>query len=126
MAPGLYRPDGPLPTGGDWKSIVVFGRGDSLDAAPVSMPADPANRLPPVETPLEPRTAKAVGTPDVLMREFHAGLSGFALAVYAIFLAFVVGWVGSLALAARQIGRLAPALAEAGPKRRSRQRFVLG
>ena len=60
VAPGLYRPDGPLPTGGDWKSIVVFGRGDVLDAAPVSMPADPSYRLPPVDTPLEPRAAKAV------------------------------------------------------------------
>jgi hypothetical protein len=127
VSPGVYRADGPLPTGGDWKSIVVYGRGDVLDAAALAMPADPAYRLAPVETPLEPRTTRAVGTPDVLMREFHAGLSGFALAVYAIFLAFVGAWVASLALGAQRIGRLAAAGSDQrAPKRARRRRLALG
>jgi hypothetical protein len=105
VAPGVYRADEPLPTGGDWKSIAVYGRGDVLDAVPISMPADAAYRLSPDEAPVEPRTARAVGTADVLMREFHGGSSRFGLAVYAVFLGFVAAWVASLALAARQIGR---------------------
>jgi hypothetical protein len=125
VSPGVYRADGPLPTGGDWKSIVVYGRGDVLDAAPLALPADPAYRLQPVEVPLQPRTTTAVGTPDVLMREFHAGLGGFALAVYAIFLAFVAAWVGSLGLAAQRIGRLAPATSKEPSARTARRRVAL-
>jgi hypothetical protein len=119
VGPGVYRADGPLPAGGSWKSIAVFGRGDVLDAAPVAMPGDPQYRLQAIEPPTQPRTAAAVGTPEVLMREFHSGLSPFALAVYTIFLGFIGAWVGSLALAAHRLGRLAAPEVE---RRRARSR----
>jgi hypothetical protein len=52
-------------------------------------------------------------------------LGGFALAVYAIFLAFVAAWVGSLGLAAQRIGRLAPATSKEPSARTARRRVAL-
>ena len=119
VAPGRFRSDGPLPSGDGWKSIVVIGRGDMLDAAPVSLPADFETKAPAV-TPStgSPREEPAVGTPQLLMREFHGGRDPFAVSVFAIFLGFVLAWLVSLGLGAAALS----------PRRRPRSaasRFAL-
>lgn len=120
VAPGRFRSDGPLPTGDGWKSIVVIGRGDMLDAAPVSLPADFQAREPAVTPQVgTPRAEAAVGTPQLLMREFHGSKDPFAVAIFAMFVGFALAWVISLGLAAAGLrpGR--------GP-RRAASRFALG
>ena len=106
-APGRYRADGPIPTGGDWKSIVIVCRGDVLAAVPVSMPADRASSLAPIAAPTEPRTAQFVPGNQLLMREFHGGLSPIGVVATALFIAFVVSWLISLHLCAATLSTAA-------------------
>jgi hypothetical protein len=58
-ADGRYVIDGPVPTGGSWKSIVFVEKADAVAALPVSFPADPTYGLAAIPAPVgTPRTAR--------------------------------------------------------------------
>jgi hypothetical protein len=97
---GRYHADGPIPTGGDWKSIVILNRGDVLEAVPVAMPADRSYGLGLISPPGDGRSADFVPAQNLLMREFHGGLTPVGVIATTLFLAFIVAWVGAMFVAA--------------------------
>jgi hypothetical protein len=106
-SPGSYHAARPVPSGGNWKSLVLLERGDTVEAVPISMPADPVYGLPPVD-PGQGRTEAWAPASKYLMREFRSGVpwpAYFATAVFALMLA---AWTASLGLAYRAGGRAAP------------------
>jgi hypothetical protein len=121
--PGRYRAEGPIPTGGDWKSIVIVCRGDVLEAVPVAMPADRAYSLAPIAAPTEPRTAQFVTANRLLMREFHGGVSPIGVIATALFIGFVVSWLISLHLC---VAGLSTAAERVRPRLPAGRRPVLG
>jgi hypothetical protein len=86
---------------------VLLERGDTVEAVPISMPADPVYGLPPVD-PGQGRTEAWAPASKYLMREFRSGVpwpAYFATAVFALMLA---AWTASLGLGYRAGGRAAP------------------
>jgi hypothetical protein len=106
-APGRYRAEGVVPTGGSWKAIVYLARGRQLAALPIALPADPASGSQGV--PLEPvRQAAFEPAQLVLTSEAHGGPPWVAAAAYAVLLGLWTLWVGLLLIAYRAVGRRAP------------------
>lgn len=103
-APGEYRAEGVIPTGGNWKSLVILNRGDVVAAVPVAFPADPAYALAAIEPP-DMRTADLQPSSRFLMREFTGTVGPLAIIISALFVLIVFVWVASTALAFRAVGR---------------------
>ena len=124
---GTYHASGRVPTGGNWKSLVLLARGDTLEAVPIAMPADPVYGLPAIEPPAS-RTDTWAPAQKYLVREFRGGVPWPAYLLSAIFVAMVAAWAASLALAYREVGRIgAPSKAAEAPSigRRERRKRVL-
>jgi hypothetical protein len=103
-APGRYRAEGVVPTGGSWKAIVYLARGRQLAALPIALPADPAYGS--QGLPLEPvRQAAFEPAQLVLTSEAHGGPPWVAAAGYAALLGLWTLWVGLLLVAYRAVGR---------------------
>ena len=113
--PGQYRAEGTIPTGGNWKSLVILNRGDVVAAVPVAFPADPAYGLAAIEPP-DGRTADFQPSSKYLMRESSGGVGLLAIIISALFGLIVFVWVTSTALAFRAVGR------KLGPPPSSRRR----
>jgi len=103
-SPGHYQAQGVIPTGGNWKSLVVLHRGNVVEAVPVAMPADPAYHLSTIEPP-DARTMSFSPSSKYLMREFTGTVVWPAIVISALFGLTVLVWVVSTALAYRAVGR---------------------
>ena len=102
--PGQYRAEGIIPTGGNWKSLVILNRGDVVSAVPLAFPADPAYGLAAIDPP-DVRTADFQPSSVFLMREFKGTVGLLAIIITALFGLIVFAWVTSTALAFRAVGR---------------------
>ena len=89
-----------MPVFGHWKSLVMLGRGDVLEAVPVEMPADPSYGLPGIPPPAE-RQEQFVPASRLLMREAHGWTPLPALLAGTFFALFLVLWPMILGLAYR-------------------------
>jgi hypothetical protein len=118
-ADGLYRTSAPIPTEGNWKSLVRIQKGDSIVGMPIYMPADAA--IPAPEVPARATmTRDFVTDSEILQREQLDGVPGWTKAagygvVGAIVAAIVLmlGWI---------LTRLAATYAEGGAERREGER----
>ena len=117
---GTYISERALPAGGNWKVIVMLGKGSTVAAAPIVMPAEPDQGLNAIPL-LASRTATLNVAPLLLMRENHAGIPWVADVAYALFGTTVFAWLAGLALAAGRLGRLSRP-ARSAPKGRPRRR----
>jgi hypothetical protein len=123
-APGRYHADGVVPTGGNWKSLVMLERGDEVAAVPVAMVADPPYGLAEIPPP-DHRSAAFVPASRLLMREFKGGILWPAYLAIGLFTLMIVVWAASLALAYRAVGGSAFAVRLVRPvESRSRPRRV--
>jgi hypothetical protein len=113
--PGEYRALGIIPTGGNWKSLVVLNRGDVVEGVPLAFPADPAYGLVSIQPP-DSRTADFQPSSKFLMREFKGTVVLPAIIISVLFALIVFAWVTSTALAFRAVGR------KLGPPPSSRRR----
>ena len=117
-APGHYSTQGIVPTGGNWKSLVVLHRGNVVEAVPVAMPADPAFNLAPIEPP-DSRTQAFYPSSKYLMREFTGTIVWPAIVISSLFALTVLAWVTSTAIAYRAVGRkIGPAPTGKRPQQR--------
>jgi hypothetical protein len=111
VAPGRWVAAHPVPTGAAWKTVVLLGRGRTLAAIPVAIPADPALRLGAIPV-VAARTARFDPASSYLMRESHGGAQWPAVLAYAAWLTMVALWLalvagGAASLRARRpVGRL--------------------
>ncbi len=125
-SPGHYRAEGVVPTGGNWKSLIMLGRGDVVAAVPVAMPADPAYGLGEIPPP-DQRTAAFSPASSYLMREFRGGSPWPAYVATGAFIVIVLAWVAGLGLAFRAAGRLfepGPAALRRSRRKRTRPRVT--
>jgi hypothetical protein len=97
ISPGNYVSDGVVPVGGTWKSLVLLGHGDVLDAIPIAMPADPESGLPAID-PQPSRTLDVVPAEQLLMREVHSAAQWPFVVIVSLFALSVIAWCASLAL----------------------------
>jgi hypothetical protein len=109
-SPGHYATAGAVPTGGNWKSLVILHRGNVVEAVPVAMPPDPAFNLPAINPP-DSRTQAFQPSSKYLMREFTGTVVWPAVAISTLFALTVLAWVTTTAIAYRAVGR------QAGPPR---------
>jgi cation diffusion facilitator CzcD-associated flavoprotein CzcO len=116
-APGRYRATAPVPAGGGWKTLVLLGRGDVLEAVPVAMPPDFQYGLPQVQAPLTPRATAFVPASRLLTREAHGGPWWPAAPILAFFALMAVAWIAALAAAFARVSGAGP-----GPPRRGARR----
>lgn len=90
---GHYIIDGSIPTGGSWKTIVFLERGDTVAAAPVSLPADPAYGLAAIRMSTgSARTAQFEPSTAYLTRETHGGSALPAVLAYTTLATIGVTW----------------------------------
>jgi hypothetical protein len=102
--PGLFRAEGVIPTGGNWKSLVMLNRGNVVAAVPLAFPADPAYGLQQIDPP-ESRTLAFAPGSRYMMREFQGTVVWPAIVITALFVLIVATWVVSTAIAFRAVGR---------------------
>ncbi|HEX6491915.1 MAG TPA: hypothetical protein VF112_00305 [Candidatus Dormibacteraeota bacterium] len=113
-SPGHWEERTAVPTGGTWKTILLFGKGSLVMAAPVVMPSDPEYGQGAIS--LQPqRTEPMVAASKVLMRESHGGAAWPAVVAYSalglvtlIWLAVLVAGAVSLVRGGGPPGRPAP------------------
>jgi hypothetical protein len=90
---GRYVIDGPIPTGGSWKSIVFVEYGDAVAAVPVSFPADPTYGLAAIPAPVSSaRTEQFQPASAYLTRETHGGSALPAVLAYTTLAVIFVTW----------------------------------
>jgi hypothetical protein len=103
-SPGQWRSESPVITGGAWKTIAYFSKGDLVMALPVSMPGDLEYGQAPI--PLSPeRTGKFVAASKLLMREAHGGAAWPAIVAYSALGLVTLGWLSVIAAGAASISR---------------------
>ena len=118
-AGGTFHSQGTVPTGGNWKSLVVLHRGNVVEAVPVAFPADPAYHLAAIDPPAS-RTQAFHPSSRYLMREFTGTVVWPAIVISALFALTVLAWVTSTAVAYRAVGRTSEpsGVATQAPRRR--------
>jgi hypothetical protein len=115
-----YVIDGTIPTGGTWKSIVFFEKGDVVAAVPVSFPPDGAYGLAAIPPPVDhPRTGVFEPATSYLTRESHDGSALPAILAYTtlatIFVSWCIGVIGvGEAMRRRDTAHLLPGLLGGG------------
>jgi len=102
--PGQFRAEGVVPTGGNWKSLVILNRGNVVAAVPVAFPPDPPYGLQKIDPPASRTMAFAPGS-QYLMREFKGTVVWPAIVITGLFALILVTWVTSTAIAFRAVGR---------------------
>ena len=121
-APGHWVGETMVPVGGSWKSLVILGHGDVLEGVAVAMPAEADAGLPAIYPPAQPRTAAAVHSDQLFMREVHGAAAWPFVVVVTLFATAVITWAVSLAVATAAVGRGTGATAEVtGTRRRTAQ-----
>jgi hypothetical protein len=96
---GLYRTSAPIPTAGNWKSLVRIQKGDSIVGMPIYLPEDKA--IPAAEVPAKARmTREFVPDSEILQREQLDGVPGWTKAAgYAVVgsivaaIILMLGWI---------------------------------
>lgn len=92
-ADGRWVMDGPVPSGGSWKSIVFLEKGDVVAAIPVSFPADPTYGLAAIPPPVRSaRTATFAPATAYLTRESHGGTALPAVLAYTALSVVMISW----------------------------------
>jgi len=120
---GVYRTTEPIPVHGNWKSMIRLQRGNSIDAAPIYMPADPAIPAPEVSAP--PRFERTfIPDSQVLQRE-QKGSASDALTALAYSVVAAIA-LALLALLAWGLHRLAMTAPRAGDPPAARRRAATG
>ena len=104
QSPGHFQAQGTVPTGGNWKSLVVIHHGNVVEAVPVAFPADPPFHLKAIEPP-DSRTLAFSPSSKYLMREFTGTIVWPAIVITSLFALTVLVWVVSTAVAYRAVGR---------------------
>ena len=122
---GVYVAARPVPVGGNWKAIVLLARGQVLAAAPVSMPAEPDQRLPAIPLKAE-RSAPLDSAQALLLRENHNGAAWVADVAYGMFLLTVVVWLSLLCAGATRLRRHMGVSAPGTPRPPRASRLHLG
>jgi hypothetical protein len=101
---GVYRTTKPIPVHGEWKALLRLHSGDSLRAAPIYLPHDPA--IPAAEVPAPARFTRAfVPDKQVLQREAKDGAPGLAAVGYLSVLSFALGLLALMAWGLRRLAR---------------------
>ena len=96
-APGVYRTTGPIPTTGEWKTMIRLHTGNALSALPIYLPADPA--IPVDGVPARARIERPFGPEQqLLQRERKTDVAGWLwVAAYGVVLAIALGFLALLA-----------------------------
>jgi hypothetical protein len=95
VAPGVYRGNAAVPTGGTWKSIIFLMKRDVIASTPVSMPIDREYGLAAVPVVAE-RQATMVPASNLLLRESHGGAAWPMIVAYTGFAIMVSLWITTL------------------------------
>ena len=103
-APGHYAGTGNVPVGGSWKSVLILGHGDVIEAAPIALPADPASGLKAVAPPRS-RTAPFVPAVQLLMREVHSAAEWPFVVILTLFALATIAWAVALAVCFALVAR---------------------
>jgi hypothetical protein len=91
-APGHWVERSTVPTGGTWKTILLFGKGSLFMAAPVVMPSDPEYGQGAIPLQAQ-RTEPMLAASRVLMRESHGGATWPALLAYSALGLVTILWL---------------------------------
>ena len=103
---GLYRADGPVPTGGSWKSLVILFKHDVVAAAPIWVPGDRQYKLPVIPVVSE-RTVAMARASKLLTRESHGGATWPAAVAYTGLGLTVLAWLFTLSAGMSVLNRRA-------------------
>jgi NAD(P)-dependent dehydrogenase (short-subunit alcohol dehydrogenase family) len=96
---GSWRTTEPVPTSGDWKTLVVLAKGSHLGGVHVVLPADPAVGA--AAVPLSAsKTVPFVDVQELYLREAHEGPAWPGIVAYVIVGLSLVAIIGSLAAGA--------------------------
>ena len=115
VSPGIYRSTRPIPTTGEWKSLVRLHRDRVMLSAPIFLPAD--DGIPVDEVPAEPSaTRDFVLGQELLLREARPAAAWITILAYVLTLGVIVVWIGGIGWGVR---RLRNAAAQT-PRRRPR------
>jgi hypothetical protein len=103
VAPGRFVSAEPVPTGGNWKTMVRLARGDELLGLPVFLAAAPWVGEPAV--PAVARSGVLGADTALLQREARGGPTWLEALAYGVCLLLAAGWVALTALALRRAER---------------------
>ncbi|TMD03490.1 MAG: hypothetical protein E6J03_07425 [Chloroflexi bacterium] len=104
VAPGRWIARSPVPSGGSWKTILLFGKGSLVMAAPVAMPSDPEYGQAAIPLAAQ-RTEPFLPASKVLMREAHGGATWPAAVAYSALGLVTAAWLTVLVAGAVSLGR---------------------
>ena len=93
-----------MPSGGSWKTILLFGKGSLVMAAPVAMPSDPEYGQAAIPLAAQ-RTEPFLPASKVLMREAHGGATWPAAVAYSALGLVTAAWLTVLVAGAVSLGR---------------------
>jgi hypothetical protein len=94
VAPGVYR-SGPLPTEGDWKTMLRLHSGNALTALPIYLPADPA--IPVKGIPARAEMQRPFGPEQkLLQRERKTAATWLWALAYGVVLIIALGFLFAL------------------------------
>jgi len=99
---GAYRTTKPIPVHGKWKTMIRLHRGNSLEAVPIYLPADPA--IPAAAVPAKASFTRGfVADKKLLQREAKSTAPWLAAAAYLTVLACALALLALLALGLRRL-----------------------
>jgi hypothetical protein len=99
---GVYRTTKPIPVHGKWKTMIRLHRGNSLEAVPIYLPADPA--IPATAVPAKASFTRGfVADKKLLQREAKSTAPWLAAAAYLTVLACALALLALLALGLRRL-----------------------
>jgi hypothetical protein len=116
VGPGMYRTTRPFPVYGNWKALIRLHTGNSIQAVPVYLPADPA--IPAKGVPASPLFRRNF-EPDkrILQREAVGGSRLIQNVAYVVLGLLALLWIASLGWGLR---RLSVGARTSGQRGRSR------
>jgi hypothetical protein len=101
-ADGVWRTSRAFPVGGTWKATLRLQRGRALEAAPISLPADPA--IPAAAVPLRPSVTRTfVADKRILQREALPGHEGLQRMGYSVLALIGAAWILTLGWGLRRL-----------------------
>ena len=106
-APGVYRSTEPIPTTGEWKTMIRLHAGNALTALPVYLPADPA--IPVGGVPAQPGFERAFGNEQKLLQRERKSAAGWLWGTaYGVVLALALGFLAALAWGVHRVASPPP------------------
>jgi hypothetical protein len=115
---GVYRTTEPIPVYGNWKTMIRLHKGNSLAAAPIYLPRDPA--IPVGEVPAPAHFTRSFGNEHQLLQREQKGGSPLLVAIAYSTVAGIT--LSLLALLAWALHRLSVGMRPAPRRRRLRVR----